>query len=104
MEKGKRHVDLVRSASGEVVVHHGAPSTEETNLYRRNLLKLIAVGGGAFLVGKLSGPVSDYFTGGKVISMQDFKDFRFVETSKELKMLDHDGGEILIVDKDAIGG
>jgi hypothetical protein len=104
MEKGKRHVDLVRPTSGEVVAHHGAPSTEETNLYRRNLLKLIAVGGGAFLVGRLSGPVADYFVGDKVLSMKDFKDFKFVETTRELKMLDKNGGEILIVDKDAIGG
>lgn len=100
MTEKKRHVDLVRRTSGEVSVH----SVEETNLYRRNLLKLLAVGAGGFVVGKLSGPVADYFVGDKVLSMREFKDFKFVETSRELKVLDKDGGEILIVDKDAVGG
>lgn len=95
----RRHLDILRPKhSGKALA-----SAAETNLYRRNLLKLLAVGGGAFLVGKLSGPVLDYFTGDKVISMRDFQDFSFVETNRELKVLDKDGDEILIVDKDAVG-
>lgn len=98
MEKNKQHSDLISSSLEKAV-----RSAKGTNLYRRNLLKLLAVGGGAFVVGKLSGPVLDYFTGDKIISTRDFKDFKFIETTRELKLLDTQGEAIIIFDKDAIG-
>ncbi|MFZ3043827.1 MAG: hypothetical protein WA058_01830 [Minisyncoccia bacterium] len=99
MVSKKRHADVVHKASGEINFR----SIEETNLYRRNLLKLFAVGGGAFLVGKFMDPVINLISGDRVISMRDFQNFRLVESGREIKVLDKDGGEILIVDKDAIG-
>lgn len=96
--ESRKHFDLVRSTDFDESVS----SRTDTNLYRRNLLKLLVVGGGAFLVGKLSSPLADFFVGNKMISMQDFQNFKFVETNRELKILDKTGSEILIVDKDSM--
>ena len=75
---------------------------ENTNLYRRNLLKLLLVGGGGFLLGKFASPLVDLWNGDKVISEKDFQSFKFVETNRELRILDKDGSEMLILDKDSL--
>jgi hypothetical protein len=72
-----------------------------TNPYRRNLLKLLAVGGGAFIVWKFATPFINFLNRDKVIDEKTFENFKFVETGREMKVLDRDGGEIFIVEKDS---
>ncbi|MCC2630431.1 MAG: hypothetical protein K0S38_240 [Candidatus Paceibacter sp.] len=67
---------------------------------RRNLIKLLFVGGGAFVVGKLFGSFIDLFTD-NVISTTEFKNFKFVETEKTMTISDKSGEALLIVDKDS---
>jgi hypothetical protein len=75
-----------------------------TNLYRRNFLKLLGVGAGGFVLGRLADPLIELVRGEKIISEKDFKNFKFEETNKELRILDQSGEEIIIVDKDTVGG
>ena len=70
------------------------------NSYRRNLLKLLAVGGGAFIVGKFATPFINFLNGDKVLDEKIFQNFKIVETGRTLEIFDKDGGEVLIVDKD----
>ena len=73
---------------------------KKMKLERRQLLKLMLLGGGAFLAGKILGPSINLFSSeqdfGKITN---FKNFRIVETGKELKFYDRRGNEILTVDK-----
>jgi len=71
------------------------------NAYRRNLLKLLVVGGGAFVVGKFASPFINYLNGDTVINEQTFQNFKVVETGRNLKILDKEGAEIFIVEKDS---
>ncbi|MDO8551992.1 MAG: hypothetical protein Q7S01_00505 [bacterium] len=71
------------------------------NSYRRNLLKLLAVGGGAFIVGKFANPFINFLNGDKVIDEKTFQNFKFIETGREVKVIDSTGNEILIVEKDS---
>ena len=80
----------------------GSSTPEETNLYRRNLLKLFLVGGGGFLLGKFVDPLMHFIQGDKLVSSKDFENFKFEETATELRVLDKGGEEILIVDKDSL--
>jgi hypothetical protein len=73
-----------------------------TNTYRRNFLKFALVGAGGFLLGKLTDPLLQFVRGEKVISEKDFKNFKFEETNKQLRVLDASGEEIIIVDKDTM--
>ncbi|OGN29487.1 MAG: hypothetical protein A3A33_03590 [Candidatus Yanofskybacteria bacterium RIFCSPLOWO2_01_FULL_49_25] len=70
------------------------------NSYRRNLLKLLLVGGGAFLVGKFASPFINFWNGDKVIDEKIFQNFKFVETGNALKVFDKEGSEIFVFEKD----
>ncbi len=66
---------------------------------RRLLLKLGFFGAAAFALGKIFGP-SVPFLSERAVSSKDFKNFRIVETSKELRLFNKTGDEIVIVDKE----
>jgi hypothetical protein len=95
MSHPAKYIDLIRTSKD-------SPASEDTNLYRRNLLKLFLVGGGGFLLGKFIEPVMHFVQGDKIVSTKEFENFKFEETNKELRVLDKEGEEILIVDKDSL--
>jgi len=72
----------------------------DVNSKRRSFLKYLFFGSGFFLAGKILGPSINLFSGdtdfGKIT---DFKNFRVVETGKELTFFDRMGNEILSLDK-----
>ncbi len=74
---------------------------QPANQYRRNFLKFLLIGGGAFLVGKFTSPFINFLNGDKVLSERTFENFKMVETGREMKFFDKDGAEILIIDKDS---
>ncbi len=74
---------------------------QQINSYRRNLLKLLAVGGGAFIVGKFADPLINSWNGDKVIDEKIFQNFRIIETGRAMKILDKDGAEVMIIEKDS---
>ncbi len=66
---------------------------------RRNLLKWLVFGGGAFLVGR----VLSFWPGSlaeKTASPINLKNFKLVETNKKLTLYNRGGEEIIIVEKD----
>ncbi|HYF10102.1 MAG TPA: twin-arginine translocation signal domain-containing protein [Candidatus Paceibacterota bacterium] len=73
----------------------------EVDLSRRNVLKFLLVGGAAFTLGKLAGPITSFFTGERVLHEAIFTNFRVTETNKTLTFADKDGTPIFIIDKDA---
>lgn len=75
--------------------------TQQVNSYRRNLLKFLLIGGGAFLVGKFANPFINFINGDKVLDEKIFDNFKVVETGRTLKILDKEGTEIFIVEKDS---
>jgi len=68
---------------------------------RRNFLKFLAVGGGAFLLGRALSSLPNSLVE-KTTNTADFKNFKFVETNKKLTLYDRSGEEIIIVEKDGI--
>ena len=68
---------------------------------RRNLIKLILFGAGAFAFGKLFGSFTDLFSD-KIVNDIQFKNFRFVETEKSITVSEKGGEPLLIVEKDAV--
>ena len=75
---------------------------ETPNRDRRTLIKLLLVGGGAFVAGKLFGSVTDFFSD-KVLNDIQFKNFRFVETEKSVTVSENGQKDpILIVEKDGL--
>ena len=71
------------------------------NERRRTLLKLFALGGGAFVLGKILGPGLNLFGGS--LSEEDvteFRNFRIVERGEELGVYDKSGNEILIIENE----
>lgn len=72
---------------------------QSTGARRRLLLKLGFFGAAAFALGKIFGPNIPFFSE-RVVSLKDFKNFRIVETSKELRLFNKVGDEIVIVDKE----
>lgn len=76
------------------------------NQKRRNLLKLFALGGGAFVLGKVFGPSLSFFGGNGEFTLGEgetehmFKNFRVVERRGELGFYDREGNEILILENE----
>ncbi len=70
------------------------------NLGRRNLVKLGLFGGVAFVLGKVFGPSISLFGGDAVTGTKDFRNFRVVETKKEMRLFNRSGDEIIIVEKE----
>jgi hypothetical protein len=65
---------------------------------RRRFLKLLAFGGITFVAGKIFGGFWEYFSTpeGKTFL---FRNFKIVESGKELGVYDSSGDKILVVDK-----
>ena len=70
------------------------------NERRRTLLKLFALGGGAFVLGKILSPGLNFFGGGGDEEVTDFKNFRVVERGEELGVYDRRGNEILVIENE----
>lgn len=75
--------------------------TQLANPYRRNFLKFLLIGGGAFIVGRFANPFINFWNGDKVLDERNFQDFKIVETGKTLKVFDKEGKEVIIVEKDS---
>ena len=75
------------------------------NIKRRNFLKWLLLGVGAFVVfllGKIFGPSVSFSSRPQEIGNETiFKNFRLVEDDKELKLYDRFGDEIFIIEKSA---
>ncbi len=74
------------------------------NAKRRNALKLFALGGGVFMLGKIFGPSLNIFSGSFDGNVYDFKNFRVVENKKGLGFFDKLGNEILVLENDPDAG
>ncbi len=76
---------------------------EKIDLNRRNFLKWLALGVGAFamfVLGKIFGPSVNLASPPQKIGDETiFKNFRLVENDKELKLYDRMGNEIFIIEK-----
>ena len=72
------------------------------NERRRTLLKLFALGGGAFVLGKILSPGLNLFGGEGDVT--DFRNFRVVERGEELGVYDKSGNEILIIENENDAG
>ena len=73
---------------------------------RRNFLKIILVGSGTLLAGKVLGPLSSKFLDGSFnktdsSTKNDFRDFQIVENEKILSVYDNSGEEIFQIDNEA---
>jgi hypothetical protein len=67
---------------------------------RRNFLKILIIGGGVFIGGKIIGPrVLEYFSAPPIVAEKDFGNFKVSDDKKELIISDSQGEEILIIDK-----
>lgn len=71
------------------------------NKHRRTFLTVAGTGVVAFILGKIFGPSINLFSEDYVISEKEFKNFRIVETKKEMKFYDRGGNEVFIVDKES---
>ena len=70
------------------------------NQRRRNFLKILLIGGGALLAGKIFGPpILNLFSSSPKIE-KDFENFHVSEDKKELIISDQNGEEIFIIDKE----
>lgn len=74
----------------------------EKGKVRRDMLKFLFVGGGAFVLGKLFGSAMELFTEEKPILEKNLENFKLVETERRLSLFDKSGEAILEVDKDGI--
>ncbi len=71
------------------------------NRHRRTFLTVAGTGVIAFILGKIFGPSINLFSKDHAISEKEFRNFRIVETNKEMKFYDRGGNEIFIVDKES---
>jgi hypothetical protein len=71
--------------------------SNEVNRDRRNLLKILLFGGGAYVATKLLGPVVTRFLDGPSVT-KDFDSFRTVENKRGVTIYDKQGEEIFIMD------
>ncbi len=70
------------------------------NKKRRQMLTVVGVGLFSFVLGKVIGPKIQLFSQDYPITKKEFKNFRVVETNKEMKLYTREGEEILIVEKE----
>jgi len=75
---------------------------EVRNIYRRNILRVGIFGAIAFVLGKIFGPRISLFSksGELVLNETNFKNFRYVETNKEMTLFDKFGNSIVTFEKD----
>ena len=69
------------------------------HIERRALLKWGLIGGGAFLLGKIFGDYIPFFSGSRVVAEKEFKNFKLVETNRELTVYNKDRDKIVIFEK-----
>lgn len=82
-----------------------ASKTSGINERRRSMLKWIAVGSGAFVLGKILGPGFTFFGESSLLGKTHlFKNFRVRENDDELSFYDNFGNEILVLEKDPHAG
>lgn len=77
---------------------------EKIDVKKRNFLKWLFFAVGAavtFLLGKTLGPSIGLFSHSRPFQEGEFKNFRFTEDSRELKLYDRLGNEIFIIEKDS---
>ncbi len=74
---------------------------ETFNKHRRMFLTVAGTGAVAFILGKIFGPSINFFSEDTVISEKSLRNFRIVETKKEMRFYDRGGNEIFIVDKES---
>ncbi|MBI2108906.1 MAG: hypothetical protein HYT93_01840 [Parcubacteria group bacterium] len=74
---------------------------EQIDEKRRNFLKWSLIGGGGFLLGKIFGPYLT-FSRSEPFNEAFLKDFRVVETGRELKLFNKKGEEVLVIDKETL--
>ncbi len=67
---------------------------------RRTFLKYALFGSGVFLLGKYLNPIINLIQGDVVLSEKTFQNFKVTETGKQLKVMDDEGDELLIIDKE----
>jgi len=67
---------------------------------RRKFLKIAAFGGVAFLAGKFFGPLLNMIKKDSVVDEKVFDNYKITETRSQFKLIDREGDEIIIVDKD----
>ena len=69
---------------------------------RRNFIKILLIGGGTLLVGKLFGPkILNLFSSEPEMEIgKDLNNFNITEDKKELIISDKGGEEIFIIDKE----
>lgn len=67
---------------------------------RRTFLKYAVFGGVVFLAGKYFGPFMNMMHGDTVLNEKTFNNFKITETGKQIQVIDDDGDEILVIDKE----
>ena len=73
---------------------------QPVNTKRRNFLKLLAFGGGAFALGKIFSSF-DFFGGSNgAVAMQDFEQFKVSENNHQLTISSKDGVPLFIMDNE----
>jgi len=72
---------------------------EKVDKKRRNFLKILAVGGGALVLGKFLGPKIDEMVYGPTTT-KEFDQFNVSQNRKELTISTKDGEEIFIMDNE----
>ncbi|MDP3955832.1 MAG: hypothetical protein Q8Q18_01130 [bacterium] len=70
------------------------------NETRRKMFKLIAFGGVTFFLGRFFGRALDHL-GAPTGKETYFKDFRIMESNKQLGIYGSDGDKILVIDKES---
>lgn len=66
---------------------------------RRKFLKILALGGGVFVAGKVMSNFVEYFASDPASTLY-FKNFKITESKREIGVYDSSGDQILIIDKE----
>lgn len=73
---------------------------KEINKKRRNIIKFLLIGGGAFVLGRIFGPrLLGFLPDTEPVVEYNFKNFNVREDKKEIIISDSTGEDILIIDK-----
>src|SRR3989344_1518107 len=98
---GERRAVRIDKKDEELSLTEAASLLTKSGLRRRNVLKLMALGGGAFVLGKVLGPSMSFFPREQSLDKEFFfKNFRVVEKGDTLGFFDRLGNEILNLEKD----
>lgn len=67
---------------------------------RRTFLKYALFGGAVFVAGKYVNPIVNMLRGDTILSEKTFESFRITETGRALRVMDDEGSELLVIDKE----